>query len=77
VAAMSCNLEWEWVGVEDVERLWAQFAHQAYDSARALRLDSAMDNSRFAAETLDLWLWCVPDGGYWWCDTCNERHIVD
>ena len=30
---------------------------------------NAVDNSHFDAETLDVWLWCEPDGGYWWCDT--------
>ena len=30
---------------------------------------NAVDNSHFDAETLDVWLKCEADGGYWWCDT--------
>ena len=47
-----CNLEW--VTIEDVELLWAQFVLQAYDAAIALRIDSMRDNIQFASETLDL-----------------------
>ena len=73
--AIMCNLEW--VTIEDVELLWAQFVLQAYDAAIALRIDSMRDNIQFASETLDVLLWALDDGGYWWCDTCQERHIID
>jgi len=45
--------------------------------AIALRIDSMRDNIQFASETLDVLLWALDDGGYWWCDTCQERHIID
>jgi hypothetical protein len=70
-----CNLEW--VTIEDVELLWAQFVLQAYDAAIALRIESMRDNIHFASETLDVLLWALNDGGYWWCNTCQERHIID
>jgi hypothetical protein len=70
-----CNLEW--VTIEDVELLWAQFVLQAYDAAIALRIESMRDNIQFASETLDVLLWALDDGGYWWCDTCQERHIIE
>jgi hypothetical protein len=67
----------EWVTIEEVERLWCQFALQAYDSARTVRFDCSVNNSRFAAETMDVWLWCIPDGGYYWSSVCKCRHVLD
>jgi hypothetical protein len=40
--------------------------------------EMADDYSHLAAETLDVWLWALDDGGgYWWCSKCEERHVLD
>lgn len=75
VAVMDCQIEW--VEIERVELLWAQFVLDAYDAAIALRIESMQNNIHLAEETADILLWALEEGGYWWCETCRARHIFD
>ena len=72
---MSCDLEW--VTIDEVEGLWSQFVFESDAAAEAMRFESAENYEHFAGETLDVLLWCLEgEGGYWWCGTCKERHII-
>lgn len=73
---MSCDLEY--VDIEFVEQLWAEYVMRAYDAAKAFQIDVIDDNRHSASQVLDTLLWCLEDGGgYWWCATCQCRHTVD
>ncbi len=64
--------------MEDVENLWANFVLEAIGAGEKHQSEMADDYSHLAAETLDVWLWALDDGGgYWWCSKCEERHVLD
>lgn len=72
---MNCDIEW--VTIDDVERLWGQFVLQAIAAGENDWAESAENNENFAGETLDVWLWCTEDGGYWWCEKHSDRHFIE
>lgn len=73
---MNCDIEW--VDIGEVEGLWYQFLLEVDAAEERHEPQSAKNYERLAGETLDVLTWALEDGGgYWWCNWCQCRHIID